>query len=231
MATQKQMQANRTNARKSTGPRTAEGKARSSLNALTHGLTAKTILLPNENPEDLARLWDAVIDYFAPTHPFELQLLEPIVGCHWRLLRAQRLEAELLLAGSYDDITDTYDASEMFRSEIDERRLGKVAIVDITADQASTAQQVGGGAVNHDGCDYAEQISFCAAHSGDEIVKMADSEIDRGAALLSKRSPIIQRLLLIARYHRATLNDLAAATRYYFKVREQRADAYQAERP
>lgn len=48
MATEKQIQANRNNAKKSTGPRTEKGKARVSQNALKHGLLARDAILPGE---------------------------------------------------------------------------------------------------------------------------------------------------------------------------------------
>ena len=52
MATEKQIQANRNNAKKSTGPRTEQGKAASSQNALKHGLLARDAVLPGEDPAD-----------------------------------------------------------------------------------------------------------------------------------------------------------------------------------
>ena len=52
MATKKQIQANRNNATKSTGPRTGEGKARVSQNALKHGLLARDAVLPDEDPAE-----------------------------------------------------------------------------------------------------------------------------------------------------------------------------------
>ena len=53
MATEKQIQANRNNAKKSTGPRTEQGKAASSQNALKHGLLARDAVLPGEDPAEL----------------------------------------------------------------------------------------------------------------------------------------------------------------------------------
>ena len=53
----RQQEANRQNARHSTGPNTAEGKASVRLNALKYGLRARSLLIPGENPEDYKQLW------------------------------------------------------------------------------------------------------------------------------------------------------------------------------
>ena len=55
MATAAQIEANRRNAQKSTGPKTDEGKARVRRNAFKHGMTARTIMpvLPQEDPKEL----------------------------------------------------------------------------------------------------------------------------------------------------------------------------------
>ena len=58
MATLKQFEANRRNAQKSTGPKTPEGKAAVSMNALRHGLRARTVVLPGENREEFNQLCD-----------------------------------------------------------------------------------------------------------------------------------------------------------------------------
>ena len=55
MASKAQIKANRENAKKSTGPRTAEGKALVSLNALKHGLLAQDAVLPEEDPAEFDR--------------------------------------------------------------------------------------------------------------------------------------------------------------------------------
>ena len=62
MATQRQIAANRANARKSTGPRTEAGKRRAKRNALTHGLTTKDTVLITENWRDFAHLRDDLIE-------------------------------------------------------------------------------------------------------------------------------------------------------------------------
>ena len=60
---------NRANSAHSTGPRTESGKQRSSLNALSHGLTARTAVLPTEDPEAYQRHIQQFLDEYAPATP------------------------------------------------------------------------------------------------------------------------------------------------------------------
>ena len=87
---------NRANSQHSTGPRTESGKQRSSLNALSHGLTARTAVLPTENPEAYQRHIQQFLDEYAPANATETQLLHEIANTAWRLNRIPFLEAELL---------------------------------------------------------------------------------------------------------------------------------------
>src|SRR5690348_2898589 len=103
MATEAQVGANRQNARKSTGPRTAAGKVAVSQNALSHGLTAEQIVLFDERPEELARFRAELRQALDPADEMEEQLAERITLCAWRLRRAARLEAGLV-NGEADDI-------------------------------------------------------------------------------------------------------------------------------
>ena len=96
MATELQIAANRMNAKSSTGPRTAEGKAQSRMNAVTHGLTARAGLLAHEDPEEFAHLSEAVIAEFRPGNTLEHELIERIVSILWRLRRVACFEAALL---------------------------------------------------------------------------------------------------------------------------------------
>ncbi len=88
--------ANRANARLSTRPRAEPGKQRSSLNALRHGLTAQTAVLPNEDPDAYQRHIQQFLDEYAPANPTETQLVHEIANAAWRLNRIPFLEAELL---------------------------------------------------------------------------------------------------------------------------------------
>jgi hypothetical protein len=87
---------NRANSLRSTGPRTESGKQRSSQNALRHGLTARTAVLPTEDPEAYQRHIQQFLDEYAPTTPTETQLVHEIANTAWRLNRIPFLEAELL---------------------------------------------------------------------------------------------------------------------------------------
>ncbi|MGA3024822.1 MAG: hypothetical protein ABSF98_08650, partial [Bryobacteraceae bacterium] len=71
MSTQSQIQANRRNALNSTGPRTPEGKARSSANSLKHGLSARFRVLTSESQDDFDDLLAELTRTFAPTNVYE----------------------------------------------------------------------------------------------------------------------------------------------------------------
>ena len=92
-ATEDQVNANRQNAKKSTGPRTAEGKAASSRNGLKHGLCANKHILLDEDPEEFLFLLQDLLDRFRPVGPGEEKLVLRIVNDQWRLDRALPAEA------------------------------------------------------------------------------------------------------------------------------------------
>jgi hypothetical protein len=92
----KRTEANRANAKRSTGPRTAEGKARASKNALAHGLTARDIVIGDEDPQEFERLRERLLNDFEPTSTLELELVERLAGLLWRLRRIPVLEGALL---------------------------------------------------------------------------------------------------------------------------------------
>ena len=79
-----------------TGPRTEAGKQRSSQNALGHGLTARTAVLPTEDPDTYQRHIQQFLDEYAPATPTETQLVHEIANTAWRLNRIPSLEAEVL---------------------------------------------------------------------------------------------------------------------------------------
>jgi hypothetical protein len=93
MTSQRQIEANRLNAERSTGPRTPDGKERVASNALKHGLTGKRVVLPNEDPEEFDAFRSALWVELGPQGALEEVLAEEIVADAWRLRRVPILEA------------------------------------------------------------------------------------------------------------------------------------------
>ena len=92
MTTAAQIQANRTNARKSTGPRTPEGKEKASQNALKHGLRARQAVIPGEDPAEFEEHREEMLAELAPAGAVQTMLAERIVHLSWRLRRAERVQ-------------------------------------------------------------------------------------------------------------------------------------------
>jgi len=99
MVSEKQLAANRRNAEKSTGPRTAEGKSNSSRNNLRHGLTGHISLLPTEDREAHDAFCNELIESFNPQTPVETQLATSIAEDSWRLNRATAIENNIFALG------------------------------------------------------------------------------------------------------------------------------------
>ncbi len=89
MASEAQIQANRENAQKSTGPRTPEGKAAVAQNAVKHGLLARAAVLQGEDGEEYTCFHEEMIEELYPDGVQEEELAERIVGLYWRLRRAE----------------------------------------------------------------------------------------------------------------------------------------------
>jgi hypothetical protein len=96
MATERQIAANRLNAERCTGPKTPEGKGTVSGNAVKHGLTSYSGLLPGEKLEDFSDLRARVLAELAPDSAIEIELAERIASLLWRLRRVPAFEAALL---------------------------------------------------------------------------------------------------------------------------------------
>ena len=95
MSSLKQIEANRRNALKSTGPSTPEGKERSRCNALRHGLTAETVIAALEDAEDYQAFEAAVIADYDAESAVERELVLRLASVLWRLRRATGIETAL----------------------------------------------------------------------------------------------------------------------------------------
>jgi hypothetical protein len=95
MSSFKQIEANRRNALKSTGPTTTEGKERSRCNAVRHGLTAETVIAVLEDTEDYQAFEAAVTSDYDPETAVERELVLRLASVLWRLRRATGIETAL----------------------------------------------------------------------------------------------------------------------------------------
>ena len=97
MTSEKQIAANRENAKKSTGPRTAEGKARCSGNAIKHGLRARDrVVLNQESAEQFEAMRLCLLEEMQIGSAVEKLLLEDMAAAAWRLRRIARIEKEMM---------------------------------------------------------------------------------------------------------------------------------------
>ena len=87
---------NRANAEHSTGPRTPEGKQRSAMNAVRHGLTAKTPVLPGEDPQAYQEFRRKMIADIHPKGMLEEQLAQSLADIQWRLNTCVALTQQIL---------------------------------------------------------------------------------------------------------------------------------------
>ncbi len=119
-----QWKTNRENARKSTGPRTAAGKAASCKNRLSHGLCSTSLLVFGETQEEFDALRLQTHQTFAPVTPEEHFLTDQLTEALWRLHRARRVENS-----AYDsamDLTD-FDLSDAGVHPVDQATAPQLA--------------------------------------------------------------------------------------------------------
>jgi hypothetical protein len=101
MATEAQIRANRANARKSTGPKTDEGKAASARNAIKYGMSAaEAVVMPGEE-EIYAAFREGILAEHDPQTPTETVLVDNIIAASWTLHRCRMAEIK-----AFDDTSD-----------------------------------------------------------------------------------------------------------------------------
>ena len=96
MATIQQIEANRLNAQKSTGPSSVAGKAVSRFNATKTGIDAKSQIIRSEDPADLETLAAEYQERWQPATPEERLLVDTLIHDEWLLRRFRRIDAEIL---------------------------------------------------------------------------------------------------------------------------------------
>ena len=184
MATDKQTAANRLNAQKSTGPRTPEGRAAVRLNGVTHGLTAKTLVLEGESESDFKAVFESLEAEHQPTTPTEETLVAQLAMATWRLRRLFNMEAGHYKLG-LETIAEYADSRHLDHS----CRLGQVAL-----NSGDTMALIG----RHEA--RLERSYYRALHELQRLRKereaklalVCESEVGQGHALPSKKTNKIE---------------------------------------
>jgi len=137
MATESQVLANRLNARKSTGPRTVEGKEIVAQNAVKHGLCARRAVIVGEDLGEFEFYRDEMLGELAPGGAMESMLAERVVSLSWRLRRAERVQNEAFDALLTKDstsplakLTQSLQARSDSGGAEDDLALGRVVVKD-----------------------------------------------------------------------------------------------------
>jgi hypothetical protein len=106
MVSERRIEANRRNAQLSTGPRTAAGRARSSINALRHGITGQVSIMTIEDRAAHDKFVQELIDRLRPEDPLELQFASLIAEDFWRLQRIRSVENDMFALGNFSEAAD-----------------------------------------------------------------------------------------------------------------------------
>jgi hypothetical protein len=108
-------QINRANSQHSTGPQTEAGKQRSSLNALRHGLTGQTVVMPAEDLQAYQLHLKSFTDEYHPQGATEANLVQALADASWRLNRVAAMETNLLTLGIASGISPITNAPTQIR--------------------------------------------------------------------------------------------------------------------
>jgi hypothetical protein len=112
MATEKQIAANRRNAQKCTGPKTREGKFKSSLNALKHGLYAHQHILQTEDESVYQNYVTEVLTQLEPQNTIELELVDAFIQASWRRRRIAAIINQRMNDAIDEVLSSPNDATE-----------------------------------------------------------------------------------------------------------------------
>jgi hypothetical protein len=147
MTSPAKQESNARNAQKSRGPTSVAGKRRSSMNAITHGFTAKAVLLPDEDPGEFREMMVGMFDSFKPRDQYEVSLVERVACADWRLDRITRAQSARLCLNSQTLVAERKKREKRESNELVLRLLraphGRVTVLPFT-DQPT--ENVEGGA-------------------------------------------------------------------------------------
>jgi hypothetical protein len=133
MPSQQQIDANRANALKSTGPQTPQGKAAVSQNALKHGLSAQQACIPGEDQDEFNATLQSFQDELKPVGPLQTLLVQQIVMAAWRLARIRLLEGGIFQLRSVDEVENI---EKDYQNLAPRTRLGYLFVCDVRGPNA-----------------------------------------------------------------------------------------------
>jgi hypothetical protein len=142
MPTDRQIDANRSNARKSSGPRTAAGKARVAENPLKHGLVGRHVVLPYEKARKYIAFRAGIFNSLEPEGDLECLLADNIVAHAWRLRRIPMLEAAVHRRSRHDrSIQQAQEVLDEARSVETAAMLSAITRMPVQADYRVEAER------------------------------------------------------------------------------------------
>jgi hypothetical protein len=203
MASAAQLTANHANAQNSTGPRTVEGRQRSSVNRLRHGLTSTQIILPGEDAAEYDELREDLLGTYKPANATECTLVEEIAASSWRLMRARRQET-IILTRLLGDCADAGTAiAELFLEKPKElarlmryitsferayyRALNKLE--KLQKERRAEERQAGIDPMELDMADDFDSIGFVSKFQEPLVTALHTLNPEKNSALISSSSP------------------------------------------
>ena len=115
MSTERQIESNRENAKHSTGPASAEGKAISSRNHTRHSLTARGLIILPAQKDDFANLEAGLRSRLNPSGELQESIFARVLESNWNLYRCQLAEARLYSESGIDPLLDVPNAARYDR--------------------------------------------------------------------------------------------------------------------
>jgi hypothetical protein len=177
MTSLKQIEANRRNAFKSTGPRSEQGKQRASRNAFRHGLTAETVLDPLEDAEDYKLFEEAIAAEYDAETVIERELVLRLAGLFWRLRRASLIETAL-----FELAADT-PSEQKQPAKTQSKPMGRRAAFPLLVGLSEQAPPIGSDRLEMAGPGDAGRENGCAALA---LGRVAQLEVARRFLRLAK---------------------------------------------
>ena len=116
MSSERKKESSKRNGARSKGPVTPEGKRRSSLNAMRHGLLAECTVLESESREDFNVLVNMFLERFDPVDGVDFGFIEEMASSYWRLRRGMMMEKTLLDKAVAEQTWDKLADSSEFKS-------------------------------------------------------------------------------------------------------------------